>query len=87
MLAIDILGDGTETVMILRYERLPNHCFKCGMVVHSTSDYSDKVPIPITNGKKTPLFGAWLRALGPLRKYHDQYQKGMVFSPTNFGNY
>ncbi|KAK2638212.1 hypothetical protein Ddye_026007 [Dipteronia dyeriana] len=29
-LHIDILGDGEETVMLLRYERLPNHSFRCG---------------------------------------------------------
>ncbi|TXG57618.1 hypothetical protein EZV62_015447 [Acer yangbiense] len=29
-LRVDILGDGNETIMVLRYERLPNRCFKCG---------------------------------------------------------
>ncbi|KAK3189523.1 hypothetical protein Dsin_029084 [Dipteronia sinensis] len=36
-LRVDVLGDGSETVMVLRYERLPNHCFKCGMVDHVTN--------------------------------------------------
>ncbi|TXG58564.1 hypothetical protein EZV62_016393 [Acer yangbiense] len=61
-LRVDILGDGTETVMVLRYERLPNHCFRCGMVNHTTTECTDVEPIPITDGKEVPLYGAWLRA-------------------------
>ncbi|KAK3226095.1 hypothetical protein Dsin_005957 [Dipteronia sinensis] len=29
-LCVDVLGDGEETVMLLCYERLLNHCFQCG---------------------------------------------------------
>ncbi|TXG70532.1 hypothetical protein EZV62_005467 [Acer yangbiense] len=46
----------------------------------------DKEPIPITNGKEEPLFGAWLRATGPLRKFHNQNQKGLFFSLINSGH-
>ncbi|TXG71586.1 hypothetical protein EZV62_000165 [Acer yangbiense] len=48
-LRVDIMGDGTETIMILRHERLPNHCFKCGMVDHSTSECSEE-------GQRGPFF-------------------------------
>ncbi|TXG51367.1 hypothetical protein EZV62_023891 [Acer yangbiense] len=33
-LRIDVLRDGEETVMLLRYERLSIHCYKCGKLGH-----------------------------------------------------
>ncbi|TXG60871.1 hypothetical protein EZV62_012234 [Acer yangbiense] len=63
-LRVDVLGDGIETTMILRYERLPNHCFKCGMVNHFTSECADEDPVPLVNGKAEFPFGIWLRASG-----------------------
>ncbi|KAK2664345.1 hypothetical protein Ddye_002919 [Dipteronia dyeriana] len=67
-LRVDIMGDGVETVMLLRYERLPNHCFKCGRVGHRTMDCASNEPIPVINGTEEPLFGLWLRATRPFRK-------------------
>ncbi|TXG60643.1 hypothetical protein EZV62_015216 [Acer yangbiense] len=44
-LRVDILGDRVETTMILQYERLLNHYFKCGMVNHITFECSDEDPL------------------------------------------
>ena len=82
-LRMDIMGDGVETVMLLRYERLPNHCFKCGLVNHITTECEAKEPMPIVNGKEEPLSGTWLRATGPIHKFKFQSQKSMFFSPVN----
>ncbi|TXG53886.1 hypothetical protein EZV62_019142 [Acer yangbiense] len=60
-LRVNILGDIAETVMVLRYERLPNHCFRCGMINHITSECIDEAPIPVVDGKKVFPFGIWLR--------------------------
>ncbi|KAK3199011.1 hypothetical protein Dsin_022426 [Dipteronia sinensis] len=35
-LRVDVLGDGEETVMPLQYERLPNFCFRCGILGHTS---------------------------------------------------
>ncbi|KAK3198820.1 hypothetical protein Dsin_022235 [Dipteronia sinensis] len=69
-LRVDVLGDGSETVMVLRYERLPNHCFKCGMVDHVTNVCANKEPLPVVNGVEKPSFGPWLKAVGTFRKTH-----------------
>ncbi|KAK3230415.1 hypothetical protein Dsin_002296 [Dipteronia sinensis] len=63
-LRVDISGDGTETIMVLRYERLPNHCFRCRMIDHITSECPKAVPLPMINGKEDFPFRLWLRASG-----------------------
>ncbi|TXG51362.1 hypothetical protein EZV62_023886 [Acer yangbiense] len=35
-LCMDVLRDGEETVLLLHYERLPIHCYKCGKLGHQT---------------------------------------------------
>ncbi|TXG59832.1 hypothetical protein EZV62_014405 [Acer yangbiense] len=78
------LGDyGSETIMVLRYERLPNHCFIYGMVCHTTSECTENDPIPIVNGKKEFPFSLWLRASGSLRKFNSYNTRGISFSPVN----
>lgn len=34
-LQVDVMGDGEETVMLLRYEQLTNHCFHYERIGHS----------------------------------------------------
>ncbi|KAK3189380.1 hypothetical protein Dsin_028941 [Dipteronia sinensis] len=67
-LRVDMLCDGVETVMLLRYERLPNHCFKCGLVAHRTVECAQTDPFSVINGVIEPQFGIWLRASNPFRK-------------------
>ncbi|KAK4844831.1 hypothetical protein QYF36_024891 [Acer negundo] len=56
-LRVDNIGDGVETVMIIRYEQLSNHCIKCGMIYHRTSEWHQLLPgKAITGDMGTPLF-------------------------------
>ncbi|TXG47751.1 hypothetical protein EZV62_027045 [Acer yangbiense] len=64
-LGVDIMGDGAETLMILRYERLRIHCFKCGMVDHKVADCLVVEPIPVINGVELLSFRIWMRASPP----------------------
>ncbi|TXG70892.1 hypothetical protein EZV62_005827 [Acer yangbiense] len=63
-LRVDIMGDGVETIMLLRYERLSNFCFKCGRIGHASNECISEDRILVVNGVEKPLFGAWLKAEG-----------------------
>ncbi|KAK3189707.1 hypothetical protein Dsin_029268 [Dipteronia sinensis] len=60
-LHVDVLGDGQEIVMLLRYERLPNHCFRCRKLRRSTRECPEGLRNPETPAGDLP-FGAWMKA-------------------------
>ncbi|TXG66023.1 hypothetical protein EZV62_007298 [Acer yangbiense] len=64
-LRVDVMGDGLETVMGLRYERLPKHCFRCGRFGHPTNECLDPIGTIGDDGNEVLLYGAWLRGLVP----------------------
>ncbi|KAK3211237.1 hypothetical protein Dsin_015943 [Dipteronia sinensis] len=79
-LQIDILGDGVKTIMLLRYERLPNHCFKCGMVDHCRYECPSTVQSQVSNGVEIMLFGIWMRASTSFSKNKDKKRAMASFS-------
>ncbi|KAK1587054.1 hypothetical protein Q3G72_009090 [Acer saccharum] len=81
-LRVDVLGDGMETVMLLKYERLLNLCFKCGRIGHNTNECLLLDQVPVVNGVEKPLFGVWMKASGSLRKNFYREQRG---APTHVG--
>ncbi|KAK3211117.1 hypothetical protein Dsin_015823 [Dipteronia sinensis] len=60
-LRVDVMGYDKETVMVLRYERLPKHCFRCGRFGHLTSEYMDPNVITGDDWKEVLPYGVWLR--------------------------
>ncbi|KAK3230846.1 hypothetical protein Dsin_002727 [Dipteronia sinensis] len=81
-LRVDILGDGEETVMVLWYERLLNHCHQCGMLGHSTQECTDAAAEAGSVGVEGLPFGPWLQALAPER---GRYRRSGYFSGTARG--
>ncbi|KAK3205425.1 hypothetical protein Dsin_019471 [Dipteronia sinensis] len=51
-LRVDVLGDGDETVMLLRYEWLMNHCFWCGRIGQPMRECVDVMRIVIESGQE-----------------------------------
>ncbi|TXG48913.1 hypothetical protein EZV62_024788 [Acer yangbiense] len=65
-LRIDVLGDGVESVMLIKYERLLDFCFRCGLLGHTTKDCPDK-PKSLETTKEDLLFGFWMRVVVPYK--------------------
>ncbi|TXG46581.1 hypothetical protein EZV62_027919 [Acer yangbiense] len=61
ILRVDVIGDGVESIMLLRYECLPDHCHQCGKLGHRTMECT------ITGDTNELPFGAWLKAGNPIR--------------------
>ncbi|KAK3218544.1 hypothetical protein Dsin_012514 [Dipteronia sinensis] len=69
-LRVDILGDGVETILVLRYERLQSICFKCGRVSHRTMKCNEKMVVSSIDGVEKYLYGPWMKADEPSNKSH-----------------
>ncbi|MBA0556226.1 hypothetical protein Golob_026342 [Gossypium lobatum] len=54
-------SDGTETVCVIKYERLPAFCYICGLISHSTKKCHRKEE-HIKSNDISFQYGSWLRA-------------------------
>ncbi|TXG57544.1 hypothetical protein EZV62_015373 [Acer yangbiense] len=76
---VDVMGDEEETVMLLRSERLPNHCFRCGRLGHPARECMDAPLVDGETGAEVLPFGAWLRT-SALEK---QWRRRSNFQPNS----
>ncbi|MBA0868969.1 hypothetical protein Goshw_021310 [Gossypium schwendimanii] len=53
--------DGTETIGVLKYERLPDFCYECGKIGHTVKTCTINKESEVMSGLN-PQFGSWLRA-------------------------
>ncbi|KAK6154906.1 hypothetical protein DH2020_009154 [Rehmannia glutinosa] len=53
---------GTEFVLPIKYERLPNFCYFCGVIGHGEKDCDARILNP-PDSSFIPPYGSWLRAV------------------------
>ncbi|KAL5768620.1 hypothetical protein ACOSP7_015170 [Xanthoceras sorbifolium] len=61
-LRVDILGDGMETIMLLKYDSLTLFCFNCDYLGHTVREYVKETKRVHQAGTCSFKFGSWLRA-------------------------
>ncbi|TXG70631.1 hypothetical protein EZV62_005566 [Acer yangbiense] len=74
ILRVDVLRDGKESTMLLRYERLLEHCFRYGTIGHVVRDYFMKATSTEPEDFNL-LYGPWLRASSPERSSNNRGKK------------
>ncbi|KAK3230618.1 hypothetical protein Dsin_002499 [Dipteronia sinensis] len=69
ILRFDVMQDGKETTMLLRYEHLPEQCFQCGYIGHVVWECLDE---GTGNGAKdlNLMYCAWLKASSPIKNQY-----------------
>ncbi|TXG51703.1 hypothetical protein EZV62_024227 [Acer yangbiense] len=73
-LRVDVMGDGEESIMLLFYEHLAIHCFRCGRLEHPTWECPEGHAESVESGDL--LFGAWLKAMPLERRLTMQGRRG-----------
>ncbi|TXG51472.1 hypothetical protein EZV62_023996 [Acer yangbiense] len=86
-LRINVLGDGVETVMLLKYEWLLDFCFRFGLLGHGVRDCPDKPREAAVLKGEELLFGFWLRASTLARKTGNWGRKGGMRERGDRGNW
>ncbi|TXG72521.1 hypothetical protein EZV62_001100 [Acer yangbiense] len=86
-LRVNVLGDGVESVMLGKHERLPEFCFWCGLLGHMPKDCPDK---PLLSGdakEEELLFDSWMRAAAPARRYENGGRRWLNEERRGFSGY
>ncbi|KAK4844021.1 hypothetical protein QYF36_015449 [Acer negundo] len=80
------MGDGLKSIILLMYERLSNHCFKCGMVDHTTKECLKEEPIPIVNDiEKGHMVADMMKAINAMKCPDIDGQSGGMLKKFNLG--
>ncbi|KAL5797919.1 hypothetical protein ACOSQ2_002739 [Xanthoceras sorbifolium] len=61
------MGDARETILLLKYDRIPKFCFCCGLLGHPLRDCINHNGTASSECTKNLRFGSWLRARSPPR--------------------
>lgn len=62
-----LLLEGKQTIVAFKYERLPKFYFQCGMLAHSSVNFSKTPKDPSVGNSVIQQYGTWLRATGPIK--------------------
>ncbi|KAL5823584.1 hypothetical protein ACOSQ3_021568 [Xanthoceras sorbifolium] len=74
-LKLDLDGTGKPSILLLRYERLPEYYFHCGQLGHTVRECLS-VASTTEETNQNYEYGAWLRATSPVRVRRQQREDG-----------
>ncbi|KAH7576388.1 hypothetical protein JRO89_XS01G0050600 [Xanthoceras sorbifolium] len=66
-LRIKFDGSSEEKTLLLKYGRLPEHCFRCGFLRHSFKECTKEQTYENSKDISMFAYGAWLRASSPVK--------------------
>ncbi|TXG48918.1 hypothetical protein EZV62_024793 [Acer yangbiense] len=71
-------GNGKETTMLLRYEKLPEHCYRCGRLGHVVRN----CPVKVVGEEPEDfnlLFGPWMKVESPAKRndFRQRYEENI----------
>ncbi|TXG66754.1 hypothetical protein EZV62_008029 [Acer yangbiense] len=69
-LRVDLLGTGTVTTMLLRYERLQDYCFNCSKLGHSLIDCAEPGDKTAVITEAQLRLNVWLRSESPPKRFN-----------------
>ncbi|KAL5810653.1 hypothetical protein ACOSQ4_027221 [Xanthoceras sorbifolium] len=74
-------GVTEEKTLLLKYERLPEHCYLCGMVGHSFRECLQCDQSNFNGDVSTLPYGSWMRATSPGKSRPSLYNRYNQSSP------
>ncbi|TXG71534.1 hypothetical protein EZV62_000113 [Acer yangbiense] len=72
--------------MLLRYERLPNFCFKCGIIGHVKIECQSEDQNSVVDGENKTLYGIWMKATGSFKRHYFQNCGGRNVYHDHYSN-
>ncbi|KAK2647882.1 hypothetical protein Ddye_015371 [Dipteronia dyeriana] len=66
-LRVNVLGDGMESIMLLKYKRLPSFCFRCGLLRHTIRECPDCLNGSMVRIGEELIYDLWMRAPAPVK--------------------
>ncbi|KAK3218379.1 hypothetical protein Dsin_012349 [Dipteronia sinensis] len=64
-LRVELLNKGEESLLLLRYEKLPEYCFHCGIIGHFHQECHNRKEGDMRGFDMDFDYGPWMRALSP----------------------
>lgn len=84
ILRLDVLRDGKETTLLLWYEKLLDHCFRCGRLGYMVRDFSVEAEGDVIEDFNT-LFGPRIKVVSPMKRHDYRQRKDEVRDGISWG--
>ena len=80
-----VIEGGEQRWITFKYERLPNFCYHCGLLIHGLKDYEERNGVDEHLDLSKPQYGAWLNGEASRRGGGDITKVGYKEGKANRG--